>query len=159
MAECAEMSEAGAGQRGADGAIRQSYWHLRLSSADRSRMLFSGAALIARGLIALPLVLAFGQSRDAIPAESRLNAAVIGVVVFGLVAIVGVLAGILHAELRHRDQTESELAQKNAALAAILHEMPDGIQVFDRDGQLIAWNEQVFTLTDLESEQREAIMT
>jgi signal transduction histidine kinase len=159
MAECAEMSEAGAGQRGADGALRQSYWRLRLSSADRSRMLFSGAALIACGLIALPFVLALGQPSDAIPAESRLNAAVIGVVVFGLVAIVGVLAGILHAELRHRDQTESELAQKNAALAAILHEMPDGIQVFDRDGQLIAWNEQVFTLTDLDAAQRQAILT
>jgi signal transduction histidine kinase len=153
------MSEARAGLHGADGVIRQPYWHPRLSSAARSRMLFSGATLVACGLIALPLVLVFGQSSDAILAASRLNAAIIGMVVFGLVAIVGVLAGILRAELRHRDQAESELAQKNAALAAILDEMPDGIQVFDRTGQLIAWNEQVFTLTDLDADQRQAILT
>jgi signal transduction histidine kinase len=159
MAECADMSEAGTGLRGANGAMRQPHWHLTVPSAARSRMLFFGAALVACGLIGVPLVLALGQSSDAILAEWRLKAAMIGVVVFGLVAIVGVLAGILHAELRHRDQTESELAQKNAALAAILHEMPDGIQVFDRDGQLIAWNEQVFTLTDLDAEQRQAILT
>src|SRR5260221_6439455 len=159
MAECAEMSEAGTGQRGANGAMRQPYWHLTVHSAARSRMLFSGAALVACGLIGLPLVLALAQLSDAILAEWHLKAAMIGMAVFGLVAIVALLAGVLHAELRHRDQTESELAQKNAALAAILHEMPDGIQVFDRDGQLIAWNEQVFTLTDLDAEQRQAILT
>ncbi len=152
------MSEAGTGQRGANGAMRQPYWHLTVPSAARSRMLFSGAALVACGLIGLPLVLALAQLSDAILAEWHLKAAMIGMAVFGLVAIVALLAGVLHAELRHRDQTESELAQKNAALAAILHEMPDGIQVFDRDGQLIAWNEQVFTLTDLDAEQRQAIL-
>jgi signal transduction histidine kinase len=157
MAEGAKMSEAG--QRGVNGAIRQPYWHLGLSSAARFRMLFSGATLVACGLVALPLVLVLGQPSETIEAGSGLKAAVIGIVVFGLVTIIGVLAGILRAELRHRDQAESELVQKNAALAAILHEMPDGIQVFDRDGQLIAWNEQVFTLTDLDAEQRQAILT
>jgi PAS domain-containing protein len=125
-----------------------------VSAFDGQRRLFT-----YRKLGDLPLILALGQSSVAIMSEWHLKAAIIGIVVFGLLAIIGLLAGVLHAELRHRDQTESQLAQKNAALAAILHEMPDGIQVFDRAGQLIAWNEQVFTLTDLDAEQRQAIRT
>jgi signal transduction histidine kinase len=125
-----------------------------VSAFDGQRRVFT-----YRTLDGLPLVLAVGQSSDLILAEWRLKAALIGVVVFGLVAIVALLAAVLHAELRHRDRAESELAQKNAALAAILSEMPDGMQVFDRDGQLIAWNEQVFRLADLDAAQRDAILT
>jgi signal transduction histidine kinase len=36
--------------------------------------------------------------------------------------------------------------------------MPDGVQVFDRAGQLIAWNDQVFALTDLDAAQRDRIL-
>jgi signal transduction histidine kinase len=124
-----------------------------VSAFDGQRRVFA-----YRKLDGLPLILSVGQSSDAILAEWRLKAATIGLVVFGLIAVVALLAGVLHAELRHRDRTESELAQKNATLAAILREMPDGVQIFDRDGQLVGWNAQAFRLADLDDEQRDRIL-
>jgi PAS domain-containing protein len=55
-------------------------------------------------------------------------------------------------------ESEGEFARKNVALTAILREMPDGVQVFDREGQFVAWNEQVFQLVDLDAEQRDKIL-
>jgi signal transduction histidine kinase len=80
------------------------------------------------------------------------------IVAFGLGALAGLLTALLHAERRRRKEIENGGANENAALMAILREMPDGMQVFDRDGQLIAWNEQAFILNDLDSEQRQAIV-
>jgi signal transduction histidine kinase len=111
-----------------------------------------------RRLGALPLVLVVGQASETILAEWRLKAATTTVVTLGLVAVLLLLAGVLRAELRQRNRTETELAQKNTALGAILREMPDGVQVFDRAGQLIAWNDQVFALTDLDAAQRDRIL-
>jgi signal transduction histidine kinase len=124
-----------------------------VSAFDGQRRVFA-----YRKLDGLPLILAVGQSSDTILAEWRFKAATIGLVVLGLIAVVALLAGVLHAELRHRDRTESELAQKNVTLAAILREMPDGVQIFDRDGQLIGWNPQAFRLADLDDEQRDRIL-
>jgi signal transduction histidine kinase len=111
-----------------------------------------------RRLGALPLVLVVGQASETILAEWRLKAAMTAVVTLGLVAILLLVAGVLRAELRQRSRTETELAQKNATLAAILREMPDGVQIFDRDGQLVGWNEQAFRLADLDDEQRDHIL-
>ena len=124
-----------------------------VSAFDGKRRLFT-----YRKLGRLPLVLVVGQASEAILAEWRFKATAIGVIVLGLVGVASLLAGALRGELRQRSRTESELAQKNAALAAILREMPDGIQVFDRDGQLVAWNEQVFQITDVDAEQRHRIL-
>ncbi|HZS83324.1 MAG TPA: ATP-binding protein [Stellaceae bacterium] len=57
-----------------------------------------------------------------------------------------------------RKAAEEALAEKNATLSAVLREMPDGIQIFDRDGRMIAWNDQLFELADFTSEERERIL-
>jgi signal transduction histidine kinase len=124
-----------------------------ISAFDGRRRLFA-----YRRLGALPLVLAVGQASETILAEWRLKAAMTAVVTLGLVAVGLLLAGVLRAELRQRNRTEIELAQKNATLAAILREMPDGVQIFDRGGQLVGWNEQAFRLADLDDEQRDRIL-
>jgi signal transduction histidine kinase len=124
-----------------------------ISAFDGERRLYA-----YRRLGALPLVLAVGQASETILAEWRLKAAMTAMVTLGLVAVVLLLAGVLRAELRQRDRTETELAQKNATLAAILREMPDGVQIFDRDGHLVGWNEQAFRFADLDGEERDRIL-
>jgi len=120
---------------------------------DGQRRLF-----VHRKLGALPFVLVVGQASETILSEWKLKAATIAAVTLGLVAVLLLLAGVLRSELRQRNRAETELAQKNAALGAILREMPDGVQVFDRAGELIAWNDQVFALTDLDAAQRDRIL-
>jgi len=124
-----------------------------VSIIDGQRRLY-----VYRKLGALPFVLVVGQARETILFEWKLKAATITVVMLGLVAVLLLLAGVLRNELRQRNRAENELAQKNAALGAILREMPDGVQVFDRAGELIAWNNQVFTLTDLDPAERDRIL-
>jgi signal transduction histidine kinase len=107
----------------------------------------------------LPLVLSVGQSTEAILSEWWIKALTIGLAVFGLIGVAGLLGAVLSAELRQRSRAETELAGKNATLSAILRELPDAVQVFDRDGKLVAWNEQIFTLADLGPEERERILS
>ncbi|MBV9522128.1 MAG: PAS-domain containing protein, partial [Alphaproteobacteria bacterium] len=57
-----------------------------------------------------------------------------------------------------RKAAEEELAEKNATLATVLREMPDGVQVFDRHGRMLACNDQVFELADLGRDERAAIL-
>jgi signal transduction histidine kinase len=120
---------------------------------DGQRRLFA-----YRRLGTLPLVLCIAQSSETIFAEWRFKAATTAVVTLGLVAFLLLLVGVLRAELRQRNRTETELAQKNATLGAILREMPDGVQIFDCSGQLVGWNEQAFRLADLDDEQRDRIL-
>jgi signal transduction histidine kinase len=123
------------------------------SAFDGQRRLFA-----YRRVGTLPLVLCIGQSSATILSQWWLKAAATAVVVLGLVAFLLLLVGVLRAELRQRNRTETELAQKNATLGAILREMPDGVQIFDRIGQLVGWNEQAFRLADLDDEQRDRIL-
>jgi signal transduction histidine kinase/CheY-like chemotaxis protein/CHASE3 domain sensor protein len=46
--------------------------------------------------------------------------------------------------------TEAALAQKNAMLEAMLRAIPDGIEMVGPDLALLAWNEQLFTVFDLD---------
>jgi signal transduction histidine kinase len=105
-----------------------------------------------------PLVLALGQSSDVILAEWRAKAIATGIVVLGLVGVAALLGGMLRAELRRRSRVEGALGASNATMAAILRELPDGLQVFDRDGSLVAWNEQLFQILDLGEAERAAIL-
>ncbi len=57
-----------------------------------------------------------------------------------------------------RKAAEDELAEKNATLSAILREMPDGVQVFDRHGRMVANNSQLFQLVDFTPEERDRIL-
>jgi PAS domain S-box-containing protein len=57
-----------------------------------------------------------------------------------------------------RKAAEEALAAKHATLSEILREMPDGIQIYDSSGNMIAWNEQLFDLSDVGPEDRDAIL-
>ncbi len=46
--------------------------------------------------------------------------------------------------------TEAALAQKNAILEATLRAIPDGIQVIGAGRELLGWNDQLFTVFDLD---------
>jgi signal transduction histidine kinase/CheY-like chemotaxis protein/CHASE3 domain sensor protein len=46
--------------------------------------------------------------------------------------------------------TEAALAQKNAMLEATLRAIPDGIQMVAADRSLLGWNEQLFTVLDID---------
>src|SRR6185437_9880244 len=46
--------------------------------------------------------------------------------------------------------TEAALAQKNAMLEATLRAIPDGIQMVAVDRTLLGWNEQLFTILDID---------
>jgi signal transduction histidine kinase len=160
---------------GSNHGRRQRDLHWALPLAIRASIVTAGAGFVACGLIALAFWVswdAYRVSREA--AESVTGARTDGpqrssrsddfsqtlvIVGFGLGAIAGLLVGSLNAGLRHRKETEIESAEKNAGLMAILREMPDGVQVFNSDGELIAWNEQAFILNDLDTKQQQAIVT
>src|SRR6185437_13689840 len=46
--------------------------------------------------------------------------------------------------------TEAALAQKNAMLEATLRAIPDGIQMIAADRTLLGWNDQLFTVFDID---------
>src|SRR5882672_7011413 len=46
--------------------------------------------------------------------------------------------------------TEAALAQKNAMLEAMLRAIPDGIEMVSADLNVLAWNEQLFTVFDID---------
>src|SRR5262249_52472757 len=106
----------------------------------------------------LPLVLTVGQATETILSEWRTKALVTGFAVFGLILVAALLGVALSAELRQRTRAEAALAGQAASLMAILREMPDGVQVFDAEGRIIAWNEQVFELADIGPEERDRIL-
>ncbi|MBV8652244.1 MAG: PAS-domain containing protein, partial [Alphaproteobacteria bacterium] len=106
----------------------------------------------------LPLVLSVGEASETILSEWRAKAMATGLAVFGLIIVAGLFGAALSAELRQRARAEAALAGQAASLMAILREMPDGVQVFAADGKLVAWNEQVFELTDLGPEERDRII-
>jgi len=162
---------------GSDRASRWPNLHLTAQVAVRASIVGASAALVA-SVTALVLWMSWepyrtgqqqtrqaAESLTATPADgpqrsSRSDdfAQTLIIVSFGLGAIAGLLVGSLNAGPRHRKETQIESAEKNAGLMAILREMPDGVQVFDREGQLIAWNEQAFILNDLDTKQQQAIV-
>ncbi|HYM01814.1 MAG TPA: PAS domain S-box protein, partial [Stellaceae bacterium] len=56
-------------------------------------------------------------------------------------------------DVSQRKAAEEELASKNAILEAVLRTIPDGIHVFAADLQMIAYNDNLFSVLDVEREQ------
>lgn len=58
----------------------------------------------------------------------------------------------ISTDITQRKQFEQEIGSKNRVLEAVMHTVPDGLQVLDEDLNLIAWNDQLFDVLDLDKD-------
>lgn len=56
----------------------------------------------------------------------------------------------ISADISKLKRAEQALAEQNDILEAALSTIPDGVQVLDRDLNLVAWNDRLFELVDLD---------
>jgi PAS domain S-box-containing protein len=62
----------------------------------------------------------------------------------------GIVASI--RDITDRKATEFALAHKHTMLETMLRALPDGVRVLDRDLKLIAWNDNLFSLLELDQQ-------
>ena len=55
-------------------------------------------------------------------------------------------------DITARKQAELAFAEKNRMLMAAFRTMPDGVRILDADGNMVAWNDQLFEVMDIPAE-------
>lgn len=55
-------------------------------------------------------------------------------------------------DITARKQAELAFAEKNRMLVAAFRTMPDGVRILDSDGNMVAWNDQLFEVMDVPAE-------
>jgi signal transduction histidine kinase len=110
----------------------------------------------------LPLVMTVALGKDDVLHGWRHDALRNGLVGAGIIAVLGALAFLLATAIQRREEAEIEaeaaagqLARKNAALDAVLQQMPDGVRLVNDDLRLVAWNDRLFEVLDVD---RDAVL-